>query len=197
MVAVLRACRERGLPVTAPGGGTSMAGNAVGPSVVLDCFWYMKRVLDIDAEARGGWNQPARGTGRPRRTYRRRSRPTGGSLQTSSSCSWPTPASSPPPATPPPTPGAASSATCSAPTPPRHRNPTSARGPHPHRPLPRHDPTHTNRPGHRPGRLTHMTSPPNRRRLLTTGAGAALGLGASAATPSPATVPRPAQRRRR
>jgi FAD/FMN-containing dehydrogenase len=29
-----------------------MAGNAVGPSVVLDCSRYMNRVLDIDAEAR-------------------------------------------------------------------------------------------------------------------------------------------------
>lgn len=36
VVAVVRACRETGVPVTARGGGTSMAGNAVGPGVVLD-----------------------------------------------------------------------------------------------------------------------------------------------------------------
>lgn len=50
--AVLRACRDTGVPVTARGGGTSMAGNAVGPGVVLDFSRYMNRVLDIDAEAR-------------------------------------------------------------------------------------------------------------------------------------------------
>ncbi|WP_030607601.1 FAD-binding and (Fe-S)-binding domain-containing protein [Streptomyces fulvoviolaceus] len=49
--AVLRACRETGVPVTARGGGTSMAGNAVGPGVVLDLSRYMNRVLDIDPAA--------------------------------------------------------------------------------------------------------------------------------------------------
>ncbi|MFJ4082715.1 FAD-binding and (Fe-S)-binding domain-containing protein [Streptomyces iakyrus] len=52
VVAVLRACREAGVPVTARGGGTSMAGNAVGPGVVLDFSRYMNRILDIDEEAR-------------------------------------------------------------------------------------------------------------------------------------------------
>ncbi|MEU1852302.1 FAD-binding and (Fe-S)-binding domain-containing protein [Streptomyces sp. NPDC019990] len=52
VVAVLRACREAGVPVTARGGGTSMAGNAVGLGVVLDFSRYMNRILDIDAEAR-------------------------------------------------------------------------------------------------------------------------------------------------
>ncbi|MEU3936748.1 FAD-binding and (Fe-S)-binding domain-containing protein [Streptomyces sp. NPDC029044] len=52
VVAVLRACREAGVPVTARGGGTSMAGNAVGPGLVLDFSRYMNRILDIDVEAR-------------------------------------------------------------------------------------------------------------------------------------------------
>ncbi|MEV1084267.1 FAD-binding and (Fe-S)-binding domain-containing protein [Streptomyces sp. NPDC050211] len=52
VVEVLRACRETGVPVTARGGGTSMAGNAVGPGVVLDFSRYMNRILDIDPEAR-------------------------------------------------------------------------------------------------------------------------------------------------
>ncbi|MGI5373351.1 FAD-binding and (Fe-S)-binding domain-containing protein [Streptomyces sp. CA-251387] len=51
VVAVLRACREAGVPVTARGGGTSMAGNAVGPGVVLDFSRYMNRILDIDPAA--------------------------------------------------------------------------------------------------------------------------------------------------
>ncbi|MFG3658739.1 FAD-binding and (Fe-S)-binding domain-containing protein [Streptomyces sp. NPDC047706] len=50
--AVLRACREAGVAVTARGGGTSMAGNAVGPGVVLDLSRYMNRILDIDPVAR-------------------------------------------------------------------------------------------------------------------------------------------------
>ncbi|MEU7721357.1 FAD-binding and (Fe-S)-binding domain-containing protein [Streptomyces tibetensis] len=52
VVAVLRACREAGVPVTARGGGTSMAGNAVGAGVVLDFSRYMNRILDIDPVAR-------------------------------------------------------------------------------------------------------------------------------------------------
>ncbi|WP_328501258.1 FAD-binding oxidoreductase [Streptomyces sp. NBC_00457] len=52
VVAVLRASRETGVPVTARGGGTSMAGNAVGPGVVLDFSRYMNRILDIDPVAR-------------------------------------------------------------------------------------------------------------------------------------------------
>ena len=50
--AVLGACRELGLPVTARGGGTSMAGNAVGAGVVLDFTRGMNRVLDVDPSAR-------------------------------------------------------------------------------------------------------------------------------------------------
>ncbi|MDX3696383.1 FAD-binding and (Fe-S)-binding domain-containing protein [Streptomyces europaeiscabiei] len=52
VVAVARACREAGVPITARGGGTSMAGNAVGPGVVLDLSRYMNRILDIDPVAR-------------------------------------------------------------------------------------------------------------------------------------------------
>ncbi|MFC9504294.1 FAD-binding and (Fe-S)-binding domain-containing protein [Streptomyces sp. NPDC057002] len=52
VVAVLRACREAGVPVTARGGGTSMAGNAVGLGVVLDFSRHLNRILDIDPEAR-------------------------------------------------------------------------------------------------------------------------------------------------
>jgi FAD/FMN-containing dehydrogenase/Fe-S oxidoreductase len=52
VVAVLRACREAHVPITARGGGTSMAGNAVGPGVVLDFSRYLNRILDIDPVAR-------------------------------------------------------------------------------------------------------------------------------------------------
>ncbi|MFF8846247.1 FAD-binding and (Fe-S)-binding domain-containing protein [Streptomyces sp. NPDC015127] len=52
VVAVLQACRQAAVPVTARGAGTSMAGNAVGPGVVLDFSRYMNRILDIDVQAR-------------------------------------------------------------------------------------------------------------------------------------------------
>ncbi|MES4903143.1 MULTISPECIES: FAD-binding and (Fe-S)-binding domain-containing protein [unclassified Streptomyces] len=51
VVAVVRACREAGVPIVARGGGTSMAGNAIGPGVVLDFSRYMNRILDIDTRA--------------------------------------------------------------------------------------------------------------------------------------------------
>ncbi|NGY62360.1 FAD-binding oxidoreductase [Lentzea sp. NEAU-D13] len=50
--AVLRACRELDVPVTARGGGTSMAGNAVGPGVVLDFSRHLNQVLDVDVNSR-------------------------------------------------------------------------------------------------------------------------------------------------
>ncbi|MFF3332931.1 FAD-binding and (Fe-S)-binding domain-containing protein [Streptomyces sp. NPDC002888] len=52
VVEVLRACREAGVAITARGGGTSMAGNAIGPGVVLDFSRYMNRILDIDLQSR-------------------------------------------------------------------------------------------------------------------------------------------------
>ena len=44
------ACRERSIPVTARGAGTSVAGNAVGDGLVLDFSRYLNRVLRVDAE---------------------------------------------------------------------------------------------------------------------------------------------------
>ncbi|MEU5645257.1 FAD-binding and (Fe-S)-binding domain-containing protein [Streptomyces milbemycinicus] len=48
VVALVRACRELGIPLTARGAGTSMAGNAVGPGVVLDFSRHLNRVISID-----------------------------------------------------------------------------------------------------------------------------------------------------
>lgn len=45
--AVVATAREVGLPVTARGSGTSMAGNAVGPGVVLDLSRHLNRVVQI------------------------------------------------------------------------------------------------------------------------------------------------------
>lgn len=58
VAAVLEVCRRSGVPVTARGGGTSIAGNAVGTGVVLDFSRHMNRVLSIDADARTAVVQP-------------------------------------------------------------------------------------------------------------------------------------------
>jgi FAD/FMN-containing dehydrogenase/Fe-S oxidoreductase len=50
--ATLRVCRELGVPLTARGAGTSIAGNAVGPGVVLDTSRHLSRVRSIDPYAR-------------------------------------------------------------------------------------------------------------------------------------------------
>ena len=51
VAAVLGLCRAEGVPVTARGAGTSIAGNAVGPGVVLDFSRHMGRVLAVDPDA--------------------------------------------------------------------------------------------------------------------------------------------------
>jgi FAD/FMN-containing dehydrogenase/Fe-S oxidoreductase len=52
LVATLETCRELGVPLTARGAGTSIAGNAVGPGVVVDTSRYLTGVRSIDPEAR-------------------------------------------------------------------------------------------------------------------------------------------------
>ncbi|CAM5549186.1 FAD-binding oxidoreductase OS=Streptomyces tendae OX=1932 GN=GUR47_26810 PE=4 SV=1 [Streptomyces tendae] len=55
---VLEVCRERGVPVVARGGGTSIAGQATGTGVVLDFTRHMNRLVGIDPEARTAVVQP-------------------------------------------------------------------------------------------------------------------------------------------
>ncbi|MFC9468528.1 FAD-binding and (Fe-S)-binding domain-containing protein [Streptomyces coelicoflavus] len=58
VAAVLDVCRERGVPVVARGGGTSIAGQATGTGVVLDFTRHMDRLVGIDPEARTAVVQP-------------------------------------------------------------------------------------------------------------------------------------------
>ncbi len=51
VAATLAACRELGVPITARGAGTSIAGNSIGPGVVLDFSKHMNGLLSLDAEA--------------------------------------------------------------------------------------------------------------------------------------------------
>ena len=52
VVAAVTTARGLGVPVTPRGGGTSIAGNAVGPGLVLDLSRRIDRIGTIDAEAR-------------------------------------------------------------------------------------------------------------------------------------------------
>ncbi|MCP2320393.1 FAD/FMN-containing dehydrogenase [Nocardia amikacinitolerans] len=50
--------REHGLPVTARGAGTSVAGNAIGAGLVLDFSRHMNRIVRIDPDSRTARVQP-------------------------------------------------------------------------------------------------------------------------------------------
>jgi FAD/FMN-containing dehydrogenase/Fe-S oxidoreductase len=50
VLATLRICREYGASITARGGGTSQAGQAIGPGVQLDFSKYMNRVVEFDPD---------------------------------------------------------------------------------------------------------------------------------------------------
>ncbi|WP_072688306.1 FAD-binding and (Fe-S)-binding domain-containing protein [Rhodococcus marinonascens] len=58
VVEIVRACTDRGIPVTSRGGGTSLAGNAIGRGVVLDFSRHMNRVCSVDASARTAVVEP-------------------------------------------------------------------------------------------------------------------------------------------
>ncbi|MEV0207050.1 FAD-binding and (Fe-S)-binding domain-containing protein [Streptomyces sp. NPDC050788] len=58
VAAVLAVCRERGVPVVARGGGTSIAGQATGTGVVLDFTRHMNRLVSLDPGAREAVVQP-------------------------------------------------------------------------------------------------------------------------------------------
>ena len=55
---VVRTAAAAGVPVTARGGGTSIAGNAIGRGVVLDFSRRMNKILEIDPQARTARVQP-------------------------------------------------------------------------------------------------------------------------------------------
>ncbi|MER7899040.1 FAD-binding and (Fe-S)-binding domain-containing protein [Streptomyces sp. NPDC096046] len=58
VAAVLEVCRQRGVPVVARGGGTSIAGQATGTGVVLDFTRYMNRLVSLDPGERTAVVQP-------------------------------------------------------------------------------------------------------------------------------------------
>jgi FAD/FMN-containing dehydrogenase/Fe-S oxidoreductase len=58
VLTTMEVCRDRGVPLTSRGAGTSVAGNAIGSGVVLDFSRHMNKVLSVDAESRTAVVQP-------------------------------------------------------------------------------------------------------------------------------------------
>ncbi|HEX6038557.1 FAD-binding and (Fe-S)-binding domain-containing protein [Longimicrobium sp.] len=58
VAAATRLAAEAGVPVLPRGGGTALAGQTVGPALVLDFGKYMNRVLEIDPDRRTARVQP-------------------------------------------------------------------------------------------------------------------------------------------
>lgn len=58
VAATLEVCRRLRVPLTARGGGTSIAGNAIGAGVVLDTSRHFNRVLEVDPQGRRAVVEP-------------------------------------------------------------------------------------------------------------------------------------------
>lgn len=58
IAAAVEVARTHQVPLTARGAGTSIAGNAIGPGIVLDCSRHLTRILAIDPEARTATVEP-------------------------------------------------------------------------------------------------------------------------------------------
>lgn len=58
VAAVVRLARLRRLPIVARGGGTSLAGQAVGRAIHLDFTKYMNRLLEVNVAEQWAWVEP-------------------------------------------------------------------------------------------------------------------------------------------
>jgi FAD/FMN-containing dehydrogenase/Fe-S oxidoreductase len=58
VITAVQACARFRVPLTARGGGTSQAGQAIGPGLVLDCSRHLGRVLEVNAAERWVRVQP-------------------------------------------------------------------------------------------------------------------------------------------
>jgi FAD/FMN-containing dehydrogenase/Fe-S oxidoreductase len=56
--ATLSIAREHGVPVLPRGGGTSQCGQTVNRAIVLDCSKHLRKVLDVDKDAKTAWVEP-------------------------------------------------------------------------------------------------------------------------------------------
>jgi len=57
-LAAIEVAREAGAPLTNRGAGTSIAGNSIGPGVVIDWSRWVDKIVDVDPEARTAYVEP-------------------------------------------------------------------------------------------------------------------------------------------
>jgi len=58
MIAAVDIAKRHGVSITARGGGTSQAGQAIGAGLQLDTSKYLNRVIDLNVSERRAWVQP-------------------------------------------------------------------------------------------------------------------------------------------
>jgi FAD/FMN-containing dehydrogenase/Fe-S oxidoreductase len=58
IVAIVKACRDHRIPITARGGGTSQAGQSIGPGVILDASKHFHAILEINPQERWARVEP-------------------------------------------------------------------------------------------------------------------------------------------
>ena len=58
LIAAVAVCREHDAPILPRGGGTSLAGQCCNVAVVLDCSKHLRRIVEIDPEARTARVEP-------------------------------------------------------------------------------------------------------------------------------------------
>lgn len=58
VLATLSISRQNGVPVTSRGGGTSIAGNAIGAGIVIDFARHLNKILDVDPDSRTALVEP-------------------------------------------------------------------------------------------------------------------------------------------
>ena len=58
LIRVVRICAEHGCSMTMRGGGTSQAGQAIGPGIIVDTSKYLNRVLEINVDQRWARVEP-------------------------------------------------------------------------------------------------------------------------------------------
>src|SRR5882762_3659297 len=58
VVRAVQIARQHGVSITARGGGTSQAGQAIGAGLQLDTSKYLNRVLEVNAAERWAWIEP-------------------------------------------------------------------------------------------------------------------------------------------
>ncbi|WP_257590424.1 FAD-binding oxidoreductase [Schaalia radingae] len=57
-ILAINTARDLGMPITPRGSGTSCAGNAIGPGLVIDFLRHMNRVISVDPQKKTAIVQP-------------------------------------------------------------------------------------------------------------------------------------------